>query len=103
VIIAVIALALIAFIVVLRTAGLASAQDREVKALGANYKRLRVAFHAALWGGPAILILGSSIGWNWMQYLGTIIWILAGPLFVGVIVEIIRNKRRIRDVDKHKA
>lgn len=102
-IVAVIAMALIALIAIFRTIGFVSAQDHDVKALGARYKRLLVAFHSALWGGPAILILGGSIGWTWMYYLGIIIWIMTGPLFFGVIVEIIRKKRRIREVDKDRA
>ena len=102
-IVAWIAFALIAVIVIFRTVGLASVQDRDTKALGALYKRLRVAFHSALWGGPAVLILGGSIGWKWMYHLGIIIWIMAGPLFFGVIVEIIRNKRRIREGENGRA
>lgn len=96
-IIAAIALALIASIVIFRTVGLPSAQERDARGLGVRYKRLRVTFYSALWGGPAILILGESIGWQWMYHLGIIIWIMAGPLFFGVIVEIVRNKRGIRE------
>jgi len=103
VIVAWIAFALIAVIVIFRTVGLASVQDRDTKALGALYKRLRVAFHSALWGGPAVLILGGSIGWKWMYYLGIIIWIMAGPLFFGVVVVMIRNRRRIGEVNEDKA
>lgn len=102
-IVAWIAFALIAVIVIFRTVGLASVQDRDTKALGALYKRLRVAFHSALWGGPAVLILGGSIGWKWMYYLGIIIWIMAGPLFFGVVVVMIRNRRRIGEVNEDKA
>lgn len=93
-------MALIAFIVIFRTVGLASEQDRDAKAVGILYKRLRVAFHSALWGGPAILILGESIGWKWMYHLGIIIWIMAGPLFLSETIAIIRYRRRNREGEK---
>ena len=102
-IIAVIAMALLVFIGIFRTVGLASAQDRDAKAVGILYKRLRVAFHAALWGGPAILILGESIGWKWMYDLGIIIWIMAGPLFLLEIIAIVRFRRHNRDSKRGEA
>ncbi|MBW4079417.1 MAG: hypothetical protein HIU84_13100 [Acidobacteria bacterium] len=96
-IITAIAFALVTLIVIFRTVGLPSTPERDARGLGARYKRLRVAFHSTMWGGPAILILGESIGLKWIYHLGIIIWIMAGPLFLGVIVEIIRSKRRIRE------
>lgn len=102
-IIAAIAMALLVIIGIFRTVGFASAQELDARRLRARYKSLHVAFHSALWGGPAILILGESIGWKWMYHLGIIIWIMAGPLFFGVIVEIIRNKRRIREGENGRA
>lgn len=99
-IVAVIAMALIALIVIFRTVGFASAQDRDAKAVGILYKRLRVAFHSALWGGTAILILGESIAWKWMYDLGIIIWIMAAPLFLSETIAIVRYRRHNRAGEK---
>jgi len=84
----VLAFAVIAAIVIFITVGLAAQQDRDAKAAGrVLHFRLRIAFHSALWGGPAVLIIGTVVHWNWMEVLGAISWAMAVPLMIAYIAE----------------
>lgn len=87
-IVGVLAFAVIAAIVIFLTVGLAAQQDRGAKAAGrVLHVRLGIAFHSALWGGPAVLIIATVVHWKWMEVLGGISWAMAVPLMIAYIAE----------------
>ena len=90
-------MALLLVFSVFRSLGFASKEERDPRAVGNAAKWFRVAYLSALWGGLAILMLGESIGWNWMIDLGIVIWILAVPLFISTVISFVRYRKRRRE------
>ncbi len=97
VIVGVIAMAVLLVFTGFRSIGFASKEERDPETVGIPFKRYQVAYVSTLWGGPALLLLGQSIGWHWMFLLGIIIWTLTVPLFILAMMSLVRYRKRHRE------
>jgi hypothetical protein len=90
---------LIGVIVFVRSVGLAKMADAAVTSGSTpRVARLRRAFFAALWCGPALVMAGEAASESWLSVIGVIVWISAVPLLVARTWGLARLRRRRREL-----